>query len=79
MSAKQAINDNLSGSVAAFLRCGGIVSDQIKKGLLLSLHVSEIFFRIGEYLAVTSGVLVRRAKCMRQPPLLLLVTSPIIH
>jgi len=43
MSAKQAINDNLPGSVAAFLRCGGIVSDKIKKGLLLSLHVSEIF------------------------------------
>jgi len=43
MSAKQAINDNLPGSVAAFLRCGGIVSDKIKKGLLLSLHVSEFF------------------------------------
>jgi len=68
MSAKQAINDNLPGSVAAFLRCGGIVSDKIKKGLLLSLHVSEFFFRIGEYLAVTGGGLVRRA---RQPPLAL--------
>jgi len=36
-TAKQAINDNLQGSVAAFLRCHGIVNNQIKKGLLLSL------------------------------------------
>jgi len=31
-SAKQAINDKLQG-----LRCGGVVNNQIKKGLLLSL------------------------------------------
>jgi len=37
MSAKQAINDKLQGSVAAYLRCGGDVNNQIKKGLLLSL------------------------------------------
>jgi len=37
MSAKQAINDKLQGSVAAYLRCGGGVNIQIKKGLLLSL------------------------------------------
>ena len=42
MSAKQAINDKLQGSVATYLRCGGVVNNQIKKGLLLS--VSEIFF-----------------------------------
>ena len=41
MSAKQAINDKLQGSVAAYLRCGGAVNNQIKKGLFLSL-VSEI-------------------------------------
>ena len=35
MSAKQAINDKLQGSVATyFLFCGGIVNNQIKKGLL---------------------------------------------
>jgi len=39
MSAKQAINDKLQGSVATCLRCGGIVNNQIKKGLLLSLRV----------------------------------------
>ena len=37
MSAKQAHNDKLQGSVAAYLRCGGVVNNQIKKGLLLSL------------------------------------------
>jgi len=34
MSAKQAINDKLQGSVAAYLRCGEVVNNQIKKGLL---------------------------------------------
>jgi len=37
MSAKQAINDKLQGSVATYFRCGGVVNNQIKKGLLLSL------------------------------------------
>ena len=40
MSAKQAINDKLQGSVATYLRCGGVVNNQIKKGLLLSLSVN---------------------------------------
>jgi len=35
--AKQAINDKLQGSVATYLRCGGVLYNQIKKGLLLSL------------------------------------------
>ena len=42
ISAKQAINDKLQGSVATYLRCGGVVNNQIKKGLLLSLSVKEI-------------------------------------
>jgi len=37
MSAKQAINDKLQGSVATYLRCGEVVNNQIKKGLLLSV------------------------------------------
>jgi len=41
MSAKQAINDKLQGSVATYLRCGGVVNNQIKKGLLLSLRVKK--------------------------------------
>jgi len=34
MSAKQAINDKLQGSVpvATYLRCGGVVNNQIEKG-----------------------------------------------
>jgi len=36
-ASKKALNDKLQGSVAAYLRCGGVVHNQIKKGLLLSL------------------------------------------
>jgi len=39
MSAKQAINDKLQGSVATHLRCGGVVTNQIKKRLFLSLRM----------------------------------------
>jgi len=41
MSPKQAINDKLQGSVATYLRCGGVVNNKIKKGLLLSLRVKK--------------------------------------
>jgi len=47
MSAKQAVNDKLQCSVATYLRC---VNIQIKKGLLLSVRVKNIFL-IDEYLA----------------------------
>ena len=40
MSAKQAINDKLQGNVATYVRCGGVVNNQIKKGLLLSVRVN---------------------------------------
>ena len=36
---KQAINDELQGSVATYVKCGGVVNNQIKKCLLLSLSV----------------------------------------
>ena len=42
VSKTQATNDKLQGSVAAYLRCGGVVNSQIKKGLLVS--VSMKFF-----------------------------------
>ena len=42
VSAKQAINDRLQGSVVVYLRCGGVVNNQIKKGLLLSLRVKNL-------------------------------------
>jgi len=44
MSAKQGINDKLQGSVAKCLTCGGVVSNQIKIGLLLSPLV-DFFFK----------------------------------
>jgi len=37
MSAKQAINNKLQGIAATYLKCGGVVNNQIKKGSLLSL------------------------------------------
>ena len=40
VSAKQVINDKLQGSVATYLRCGGVVNNRIRKGLLLSLSVN---------------------------------------
>ena len=43
MSAKQAINDKLQGSVATCLRCSGVVNNQVRKGLLLSLSVKFFF------------------------------------
>jgi len=49
MSTKQAISNKLEGNVAAYWRYGGVVNNQIKKGLLLSLRVKKI--NIGEYLA----------------------------
>ena len=42
MSAKQAINDKLQGSLAAYLRCGRVVNNQIKTSLLLSVGVKKI-------------------------------------
>ena len=41
LSAKQAVNDKLQGSVAMYLRCGWVVINQIWKGLLLSLRVKK--------------------------------------
>ena len=43
MSAKQAINDKLQGRVAAYLRCGGVINNQIKKDFLLSVRVKKCF------------------------------------
>jgi len=41
MSAKQAINDKLQGTVATY--CDGVANDQIKKRLLLSVWVKNCF------------------------------------
>ena len=41
MSAKQALNDKVQGSVTTYLGCGGVVNNQIKKVLLLSVRVKN--------------------------------------
>jgi len=43
MSAKQTINDKLQGSVATYIRCGGLLNNQIKEDLLPSVRVN--FFK----------------------------------
>ena len=40
---KKIINDKLQGSIATYLKCGGIVNNQRKKGLLLSLSEKKNF------------------------------------
>jgi len=45
MSSNQAINDKLQSIVATYLRCDGVVNNQIKKGLLLSLWVKKCLNR----------------------------------
>ena len=47
MSAKHAISDTLQGSVATYLRRGGVVNKQ----RFIAECESEIFFLIDEYLA----------------------------
>jgi len=49
MLAKQAMDNKLQGSVATYFRSGGVVNNQNKKHLLLSLLVQKKF-KIGEYL-----------------------------
>ena len=48
MPAKQAINDKLQGSVDTYLRCGGVVNNQVRR--FIAESVSEIFL-ISKYLA----------------------------
>jgi len=45
-SAKEAIDDKLQGSATTYLRCGGVVNNQIRKGLLLSLSVNFLLVNI---------------------------------
>ena len=50
-------NDKLQGNVATYLRCGGIVHNQIWKGLLLSLSVKFFSKSVNEqlYLSASDG------------------------
>jgi len=44
MTAKQAIDDKLQGSIATYLRCGGVGNNQIKK--VIAESVGEKFFKL---------------------------------
>ena len=77
----------MQGSVATYLKCGGIVNNHIKKGLLLSLAV--IFFKsvniwqsykqerdcLVHFLRLLSSVLATRAKCHRVFTCLFCITA----
>jgi len=67
MSAKQAINDKLQGSVGTHLRCGGFVLLITKLRKFFAEYVSEIFL-IGEYLShalCAPGTLLNDEKSVR--------------
>jgi len=55
MLAKQAINDELQGSVAAYLRCGELVNNQIKKSVLPSLRVQKIWSTLYVFISPQHG------------------------
>jgi len=62
VSAKQAINDKLQGSVATHLRCGGVVNNQIKNGLLLNLWVNFLTANIWQSYKQERGCLMHLAR-----------------
>ena len=76
VSAKQAFNDKLQGSVTACLRCGGVVrpNNQIKKGLLLSLRVKKklksvnsLFGKVTSKNVIVSCTFVAFKQCVSWP------------
>jgi len=56
MSAKQAINDKLQGSVDAYLRCGRVVHNQIKKWLTAESgsNLKKIFAKVASKNVIVS-------------------------
>jgi len=94
MSAKQALNDKLQGSLATYLRCDGVVNNQIKKGLLLSLRVKRFlksvniwqifgFFKQERgcliHFVCLANTLLKDEESARENRAFLLVTLPNIH
>ena len=72
-SAKQAINDKLQGSVATYLRCGGVVNNQIKKvycsvwvNFFKSVNMSLRTWLLRALCAHGQHTAKRRRKCTRQ-------------
>ena len=79
MSAKQAINDKLHGSLATYWRCGGVVKNEIRTGSLLGLRMKKSLKSVNIWQSYKRErdclvhflrllvVLARRSKSMRQP------------
>jgi len=67
---KQAISDKLQGSVATYLRCGGVATDQIMKGLfLIDVYLAKLQARAWLSHALCAPgqhTAKRRRKCTRQ-------------
>jgi len=63
-SAKQAINNKLQGIVATYLKCGVVVNNQIKKGLLPSLWVKFFLNRWTFGKVTTKTVIVSCTFCL---------------
>ena len=62
MSAKQAINDKLQGSVATYLRCGGVINNQIKRFTAESVSEKKLNRRIfGKQIFTSKNVVYTRA------------------
>ena len=61
LSAKQAINDKLQGSVVTHLRYDGVVNNQIKKGLLRSLRVKKVLKSENIWQITSKNIILSRA------------------
>jgi len=91
MMSKQVINDELRGSVDTYLRCGGVVNNQIKKGLMLSLRMTFFVKSVNiwqsykqedgclvHFVCLATAMLKVGRKCTKQS-LFLPITMPNIH
>ena len=83
---KQATNDKLQGLVATYLRCGGVVNNQINNDLLLSLSVKKYLKSVNIWQSCTQErgcpvhyVRLCTAKSAHETTMFLLVTLPNIH
>jgi len=75
MPAKQATNDKLQGSVATYLRCGGVANNQIKKGLLLSLWVKTFLESVNIWQKLQARTWVIACNFAKYSPILIFLHS----
>jgi len=74
---KKTVNDKLQGSVTTYLRRGGAVIKQIRKGLLLSLSVNFLNSKYLAKLQAKTWLSYAHARKVRETTTLMLVTLPI--